>query len=95
MNEPLKQKKNVQKEINKIVDITYHFNIQVHTYEQLLESLMLIESELCDILESITSDKLKILHPSIIKAEILWNQLNLISQHLQLWMRIFTSIKRF
>ncbi|KAJ3642285.1 hypothetical protein Zmor_025085 [Zophobas morio] len=75
----------IEKEINKIEDNTYYFNNQlkiISTCEQLLESLILIESELDDILESTTFAKLKILHPSIIKPETLLNQLSLISQHL-------------
>jgi hypothetical protein len=75
----------IEDEINKIEDNNYYFNNQlklINTCEQLLESLVLIESQVNDIIESITFAKLKVLHPSIIKPEYLLNQLSQISQHL-------------
>jgi hypothetical protein len=67
----------IEDEINKIEDNNYYFNNQlklINTREQLLESLVLIESQVNDI-------KLKALHSSI-KPEYLLNQLSQISQHL-------------
>jgi hypothetical protein len=77
----------IEDEINKIEDNNYYFNNQlklINTCEQLLESLVLIESQVNDIIESITFAKLKVLHPSIIiKPEYLLNQLrSQISQNL-------------
>jgi hypothetical protein len=75
----------IEDEINKIEDNNYYFNNQlklINTCEQLLESLVLIESQVNDIIESITFAKLKVLHPSIIKPEYLLNQLSRKSQHL-------------
>jgi hypothetical protein len=77
----------IEDEINKIGDNNYYFNNQlklINTCEQLLESLVLIESQVNDIIESITFAKLKVLHPSIIiKPEYLLNQLrSQISQNL-------------
>jgi hypothetical protein len=64
----------IEDEINKIEDNNYYFNNQlklINTCEQLLESLVLIESQVNDI-------KLKALHSSI-KPEYLLNQLSQIS----------------
>jgi hypothetical protein len=77
----------IEDEINKIEDNNYYFNNQlklINTCEQLLESLVLIESQVNNIIESITFAKLKVLHPSIIiKPEYLLNQLrSQISQNL-------------
>jgi hypothetical protein len=75
----------IEDEINKIEDNNYYFNNQlklINTCEQLLESLVLIESQVNNIIKSITFAKLKVLHPSIIKPEYLLNQLSQISQHL-------------
>jgi hypothetical protein len=69
----------IEDEINKIEENNYYFNNQlklINTCEQLLESLVLIESQVNNIIESITFAKLKVLHPSIIiKPEYLLNQL--------------------
>jgi hypothetical protein len=69
----------IEDEINKIEDNNYYFNNKlklINTCEQLLESLVLIESQVNNIIESITFAKLKVLHPSIIiKPEYLLNQL--------------------
>lgn len=54
----------------------------MNTCESLLESYVLIESELKDISESLTFAKLKLLHPSIIKSDELINQLVTISKSL-------------
>jgi hypothetical protein len=77
----------IEDEINKIEENNYYFNNQlklINTCEQLLESLVLIESQVNNIIESITFAKLKVLHPSIIiKPEYLLNQLrSQISQNL-------------
>jgi hypothetical protein len=68
----------IEDEINKIEENNYYFNNQlklINTCEQLLESLVLIESQVNNIIESITFAKLKVLHPSIIiKPEYLLNQ---------------------
>jgi hypothetical protein len=69
----------IEDEINKIEENNHYFNNQlklINTCEQLLESLVLIESQVNNIIESITFAKLKVLHPSIIiKPEYLLNQL--------------------
>jgi hypothetical protein len=69
----------IEDEINKIEENNYYFNNKlklINTCEQLLESLVLIESQVNNIIESITFAKLKVLHPSIIiKPEYLLNQL--------------------
>lgn len=52
------------------------------TYEQLLESLTYIDSQLTDVISSITFARIQILHPSVIKPGELLNQLTQISQTL-------------
>lgn len=51
--------------------------------EILIESYQLIENEIRDIEDSITFSKLNVLHPSIIQATELLNQLHFISQNLK------------
>lgn len=55
----------------------------IEVCEQITESNIIIESELDDIIESITFARLKTLHPSIIQPSELVNQLRKISQKLQ------------
>lgn len=50
--------------------------------ESLLESFVLIEEELRDVIDSLTFSKLGLLHPSVIKPEILIEQLTIISKNL-------------
>jgi hypothetical protein len=67
----------IEDEINKIEENNYYFNNQlklINTCEQLLESLVLIESQVNNIIESITFAKLKDTS-IIIKPEYLLNQL--------------------
>lgn len=55
----------------------------INIFENLLESYVLIESELNDVIESLTFSKLKILHPSVIKSHVLVEQLTIISRLLE------------
>lgn len=68
----------IENEIQKLNDYQYSLLAHIKTLticEQILESLVLIENELSDILNSIAFAHLKVLHPSIIKPDELIEQL--------------------
>lgn len=75
----------IQDAINK----AHHENHMLHAQlqvldlcEGLLESFVLIEEELRDITDSLTFSKLELLHPSVIKPDVLMEQLAIITRNL-------------
>lgn len=75
----------IEKELYNITDTLSFYQAQLKillTYEQLLESLTYIDSQLTDVISSITFARINILHPSVIKPGELISQLNQISQAL-------------